>query len=130
MADFVPAGTVAWYSVALGSRSISLESYSKVRVLVPNQRQVPGREGSILTGTSLAARSLIVPIGTIGWLNVTLTNGAIGISPSGANRKTFSGPASTASGVGPVSTGGKASLIVSPGLGGGRTSCGRLNAVC
>src|SRR5512138_1517194 len=125
-ADFIPAGTVARYSVALGSRSISLESYSKVRVLVPSQRQVPERAGSILTGTSFSARSPSVPIGTMGWLNVTLTNGATGISPSGAKRSTCSGPVSTGSGVGDVSAGGKDSLTVSPGLGGGRTSCGSL----
>src|SRR4030095_1213469 len=45
--DFVPAGTVTRYSVALGRRSINSESYSNVRVLVPTQRHVPGNDGSI-----------------------------------------------------------------------------------
>ena len=126
----MPAGTVTRYSVALGRRSINSESYSKVSVLVPNQRQIPGRAGSIFRGMSFSARSLNVPSGTIGWLNVTLINGAIGISPSGANRNTWRGPAATTPGVGSVSKGGNVSLIVLPGRGGGRTSCGRLNAVC
>src|SRR5512133_1356394 len=66
LVDLIPAGTVTVYSVALGSRSINSESYSKARVFVPSQRQVPAREGSILTGTSCSARSLSVPMGTIG----------------------------------------------------------------
>src|SRR5512133_1312950 len=107
--DFVPAGTVTWYSVALGSRSIRLESYSNVRVLTPNQRHVPGRAGSMRTGTSLAARSASVPSGTMAWLKVMLTNGAIGISPSGAKRSTCSAPAAEACGVGAVSRGGNLS---------------------
>src|SRR6266536_1534457 len=63
--DLIPAGTVTRYSVAFGRRSISSESYSKVRVLVPNQRQVPGKGGSIFTGTSITAMPLNVPRGTM-----------------------------------------------------------------
>ena len=83
VADWVPAGMVTKYSVAIGMRSINSESYWKLSVLVPSQRQVPGRSGSICTGTSPSARSLIVASATMGWLKVMFTKGAMGISPSG-----------------------------------------------
>lgn len=84
VADFVPAGTVTRYSVAIGRRSICAESYSKLSVLVPSHFQAPGSDGSKLTGTPSAASASSVPSGTIGWLKVTLTNGASGMGPSGA----------------------------------------------
>ena len=88
VADSVPADTVATYSVAMGRRSIAVESYSKLSVLVPSHFQVPGSAGSNRTGASSAANALSVARGTMGWLNVTLTKGARGISPSGAKRST------------------------------------------
>ena len=66
VADLVPAGTVTWNSVAMGRRSTNAESYWKVSVRVPIQVQVPGKAGSICTGTSSSDNWLIVPNGTMG----------------------------------------------------------------
>src|SRR5512139_735777 len=112
----------------MGRRSISVDSYSKLSVLVPSHFHVPGKEGSNWTGTSCADSAPSVPSGTMGWLKVTLTKGARGISPSGAKRTTSSGPASTGAGVATTGGGGNGSLTVSPGRGGGRDCSGSRNS--
>ena len=84
MADVVPAGTSAVYSVDMGKRSISSDSYSKESVLVPSHFQTPGSSGVSRTGTSAALSCSSVPSGTMGWLKVTLRKGANGTGPSGA----------------------------------------------
>src|SRR6266853_446001 len=86
-ADFVPAGTVTEYCVAIGKRT----SGSNNRVRVPIQCHLPGGCGESLTGTFSAASSCELTA-TIGCENVTLRLGAIGTSPSGDWRTTSSGP--------------------------------------
>ncbi len=130
VADSVPAGIDAVYSVAIGRRSMASESYSKVSVLVPNHFHVPGSSGCSRTGTSPAAKASRVAKGTMGWLKVTFRKGARGISPSGAKRNTSRGPASTCSGATGASGGGKGSSTVSPVRGGGGESSGRCSTTC
>src|ERR1700720_1999557 len=77
-ADFVPAGTVTEYRVAIGKRT----SGSNSKVFVPIQCHLPGGSGESFTGTFSAASSCEVTA-TIGCENVTLKFGAIGTSPSG-----------------------------------------------
>ena len=69
----------------------------------------------------------MVASGTIGWLKVMLTKGAIPTSPSGCTRSTARGPGSTsvASMSGPAGNG---RSMVSPVRGGGSVSGGRLKS--
>ena len=101
-ADRVPAGTSTRYSVAIGKRT----SGSNRSVLVPTQRQRPGGCGSRRTGTPAFASSSCDVTATIGCENVTDRFGDSGTSPSGAWRRTASGPAATGSGVGAAAAAG------------------------
>ena len=70
----------------------------------------------------------MVVSGTIGWLKVMLTKGAIPTSPSGCTRSTVSGPGST-SGAAMSGPAGNGRSMISPVRGGGSDSGGRLNSV-
>ena len=59
VADSVPAGMATTNSVAMGKRSIRSESYSKLSVFVPSHFHVPGRSGSMSTGTIGGRGSLL-----------------------------------------------------------------------
>jgi hypothetical protein len=78
VALFVPSGIVILYVVDCGKRG----SGSNRIVRVPIQRHLPFGCGSSFTGWVFAASSCDVTA-TRGWLNVTLSSGAYGISPSG-----------------------------------------------
>src|SRR5262245_13100277 len=84
LALFAPAGTSTVYVVAIGKRT----SGSNRIVRVPIQRHLPLGCGESLTGVVFAASSCDVTA-TIGALNVTLSSGAIGTSPSGIQRSTL-----------------------------------------
>ena len=70
----------------------------------------------------------MVARGTIGWLKVMLTKGAIPTSPSGCTRSTSRGPWSMA-GASMSGPAGKGRSMVSPVRGGGSVSAGRLKSV-
>src|SRR5204862_247554 len=71
--DVVPAGTSTEYVVAIGKRPAGSNS----TVFVPTQRHWPFGVGVSFTGCTPAASPCEVTA-TIGWLNVTLSSGAIG----------------------------------------------------
>ncbi len=79
VALFVPAGISTLNVVACGRRMSGLNS----TVRVPIQRQRPCGGCGVSTTGVVAAASCCDVTATIGWLNVTLTSGASGTSPSG-----------------------------------------------
>ena len=115
IADLVPAGTSALYSVAIGKRPVG----SKSSVFVPTQRHLPGGVGVNRTGTICAASSCDVTA-TIGWEKVTERFGARATSPSGACRTTSSAPAAPVCGPSACVVGGNGADTVLPVRGGGR----------
>ena len=125
--DFVPAGISTTCEVAIGRRSSTSGSCSKRSVRVPIHCQRPGSAGVIAAGTSRASSWLRVASGTIGWLKVMLTKGAIPTSPLGWTLKTSNGPGSTdgACESGPAGNG---CSTVAPVRGGRSDSGGRLNS--
>src|SRR5499426_3464818 len=114
-ADFVPAGISTVYSVAIGKRP----SGSNNNVFVPIHRHFPAGCGESLTGGCEAARSSFEVTATIGCENVTLRCGANSTSPSGANRRTSSGPAVESTVASVIAAGGNGSLLTRPARGGG-----------
>ena len=96
VADSVPAGTVTTYSVAMGRRSMAVRVVLKAQRLGAQPLPGAGQRRLQLHRHLLGRqRARGVASGTMGWLKVTLTKGARGISPSGAKRSTSRGPAST-----------------------------------
>src|SRR5262249_46035777 len=116
LADFVPAGISTLYVVACGNRT----SGSNTIVRVPIHRQRPFGFGDSLTGVVADASACDVTA-IIGWLNVTLSSGAIGTAPSGMQRSTCK-PLPASVGFGGRSDdagGGNTPAIVAPLCGGG-----------
>ena len=126
VADVVPAGTVTVNSVAIGRRSTWASLASNRSVCVPTHRQWPGTAGEIVAGTAAASSWATVATGTIGWLNVSVTNGAIGTSPSGCTRITSSGPADVAGAGAGGPAGGNGVCVVAPARGTASDCVGQL----